>query len=113
MRLVDSSYGAYGEHSAARRRAIGEKRFRYLVLTAHGGNPKMIGGSSTMEIRGTNNIKELLKPSMLGTDAEFIDTKTGKSMNKTTLGKQYLASLTQAEKKKLLDRMILAFVLGD
>ncbi|MCR4334075.1 MAG: hypothetical protein NUV60_03655 [Patescibacteria group bacterium] len=110
MKIVDTGYGNSSDLMEARRKALNEKPFRYLVVTTSGRIPGSLGGSFNFEIHGSNNIRELLKPKRIRDADEIIDTKTDKNLGKELLAKQYLETLSARERENLVDEMLVAFL---
>ena len=113
MKQIDFGYGNSGDMIGVRERAWKQKSCRYVIISTSGGHPGAIGGSFNYKVCGTNNMRELLKPSVMLEDGQIIDTKAGKEIEKSQLAKKYVNSLTDEQRTDLINEMLLKFLTKD
>lgn len=110
MKTLDSGSGNSGDLNQVCQKALREKKFRYIIVTKSSATPGMIGGSFNFQIRGTDDIQELLKPDILRRRTEVIDTRTLMNVSKPRLVRRYLESLNKKEKSILIDEALEKFL---
>ena len=109
MKTVDSGYGNSSDLMHARELVWEKKPFRYITITTSGGSGA-VGGGFRYEIRGTNDMRELLEPNVMRDAGQIFDTKTGKGIKKTNLAKEYMKSLSKTSREALIDELLEKFL---
>ena len=113
MKTFDQGYGNSGDMIGVRERAWKQKSYRYVIITTSGGHSGAIGGSFNYKVFGTNNMRELLKPSVMRDSGQIIDTEVGKEIERSQLAKEYVSSLTDEQRTALINEMLQKFLTED
>ncbi len=113
MKKIVSEYGDSGDLMVAREAACEGKHFRFIVIIKRGGHSGAVGGGFNYEILGTNNLREVLKADIIRDADEILDIKAGKKIEKNKLAREFLKSLSKAQKEALVDEMLEKFLIAE
>ena len=103
MEYVDCGRGNSMDKNFLVQRALQQKRFRYIVVSTNGIIPGAIGGSSNFELKGTNELKEILLPEVFNS-AEIYNTKNGKHLSAKLLARKYIKMLSRDQREELIKK---------
>lgn len=112
MKLLDQGYGNSGDFMSAKERVWKnpEVKFDYIAYRSYGGLPGRIGGSFNWEIRGTNDLRELMKPGVRGEGYAVFRRKDGERIPTEDIAREYVKSLSPIARAKLILDMLVDFL---
>jgi hypothetical protein len=111
MELMDNGHGNFGDFQNATQKALGQKKFKYLIVEKSGGDPARLGGSFSFVIQGTDNPKEICDRRYLKKDVTVIHADSGHGISIREFALQYVNSLSAVERVALVNEALVDHLL--